>query len=103
MCMGCGSVLEDNIIVSEVEFVETSGGGASAVGQFVSTGESCYGTTCLRRVTLFVFMSHQMLQLLFGLVLVSEPPPSSGFRLIRVAPGSRCVLGLSFLPAQLNL
>uniref|UniRef100_A0A667YK85 B-related factor 1 n=1 Tax=Myripristis murdjan TaxID=586833 RepID=A0A667YK85_9TELE len=36
VCMGCGSVLEDNIIVSEVEFVETGGGGSSAVGQFVS-------------------------------------------------------------------
>uniref|UniRef100_A0A3B4TLQ2 B-related factor 1 n=1 Tax=Seriola dumerili TaxID=41447 RepID=A0A3B4TLQ2_SERDU len=35
VCMGCGSVLEDNIIVSEVEFVETGGGGSSAVGQFV--------------------------------------------------------------------
>lgn len=40
VCMGCGSVLEDNIIVSEVEFVE-SGGGSLAVGQFVSSeGES---------------------------------------------------------------
>ncbi|XP_034015805.1 transcription factor IIIB 90 kDa subunit-like [Thalassophryne amazonica] len=37
VCMGCGSVLEDNIIVSEVEFVETGGGGSLAVGQFVST------------------------------------------------------------------
>ncbi|XP_060918216.1 transcription factor IIIB 90 kDa subunit-like [Labrus mixtus] len=37
VCMGCGSVLEDNIIVSEVEFVETGGGGSSAVGQFVSS------------------------------------------------------------------
>ncbi|XP_059209803.1 transcription factor IIIB 90 kDa subunit-like [Centropristis striata] len=37
VCMTCGSVLEDNIIVSEVEFVETGGGGSSAVGQFVST------------------------------------------------------------------
>ncbi|XP_076002787.1 BRF1 general transcription factor IIIB subunit a [Genypterus blacodes] len=36
VCMGCGSVLEDNIIVSEVEFVESGGGGMSAVGQFVS-------------------------------------------------------------------
>ncbi|XP_067335496.1 BRF1 RNA polymerase III transcription initiation factor subunit a isoform X2 [Channa argus] len=36
VCMGCGSVLEDNIIVSEVEFVETGGGGSLAVGQFVS-------------------------------------------------------------------
>ncbi|KAM6913161.1 BRF1 general transcription factor IIIB subunit a [Xenentodon cancila] len=37
VCMGCGSVLEDNIIVSEVEFVETGGGGSLAVGQFVSS------------------------------------------------------------------
>ncbi|KAM7403741.1 hypothetical protein PAMA_004258 [Pampus argenteus] len=36
VCMTCGSVLEDNIIVSEVEFVETGGGGSLAVGQFVS-------------------------------------------------------------------
>uniref|UniRef100_A0A7N6AKC8 B-related factor 1 n=1 Tax=Anabas testudineus TaxID=64144 RepID=A0A7N6AKC8_ANATE len=36
VCMGCGSVLEDNIIVSEVEFVESGGGGSLAVGQFVS-------------------------------------------------------------------
>uniref|UniRef100_A0A3B3Q3P6 Transcription factor IIIB 90 kDa subunit n=1 Tax=Paramormyrops kingsleyae TaxID=1676925 RepID=A0A3B3Q3P6_9TELE len=37
VCMGCGSVLEDNIIVSEVTFVENSGGGSSAVGQFVAS------------------------------------------------------------------
>lgn len=36
VCMGCGSVLEDNIIVSEVTFVESGGGGSSAVGQFVA-------------------------------------------------------------------
>ncbi|XP_069577491.1 transcription factor IIIB 90 kDa subunit-like isoform X1 [Brachyistius frenatus] len=36
VCMGCGSVLEDNIIVSEVEFVDTGGGSSLAVGQFVS-------------------------------------------------------------------
>ncbi|XP_045866374.1 transcription factor IIIB 90 kDa subunit isoform X3 [Meles meles] len=36
VCTGCGSVLEDNIIVSEVQFVESSGGGSAAVGQFVS-------------------------------------------------------------------
>ncbi|XP_052006946.1 BRF1 RNA polymerase III transcription initiation factor subunit a [Xyrauchen texanus] len=40
VCMGCGSVLEDNIIVSEVTFVENSGGGSSAVGQFVSNQSS---------------------------------------------------------------
>lgn len=37
VCMGCGSVLEDNIIVSEVTFVESSGGASSAVGQFVAS------------------------------------------------------------------
>ncbi|KAM8921721.1 transcription factor IIIB 90 kDa subunit isoform 2-T2 [Pelodytes ibericus] len=42
VCTGCGSVLEDNIIVSEVQFVE-SGGGSSAVGQFVSS--ECSGKT----------------------------------------------------------
>ncbi|XP_040830910.1 transcription factor IIIB 90 kDa subunit isoform X1 [Ochotona curzoniae] len=36
VCTACGSVLEDNIIVSEVQFVEHGGGGSSAVGQFVS-------------------------------------------------------------------
>uniref|UniRef100_A0A8C6SKK7 Transcription factor IIIB 90 kDa subunit n=1 Tax=Neogobius melanostomus TaxID=47308 RepID=A0A8C6SKK7_9GOBI len=36
VCMGCGSVLEDSLIVSEVEFVESGGGGSLAVGQFVS-------------------------------------------------------------------
>ncbi|KAI5108417.1 BRF1, RNA polymerase III transcription initiation factor a, partial [Silurus meridionalis] len=37
VCMTCGSVLEDNIIVSEVMFVESSGGASSAVGQFVAS------------------------------------------------------------------
>ncbi|KAM4663090.1 transcription factor IIIB 90 kDa subunit [Discoglossus pictus] len=43
VCTGCGSVLEDNIIVSEVTFVESGGGGSSAVGQFVSS--ECSGKT----------------------------------------------------------
>ncbi|XP_073466151.1 transcription factor IIIB 90 kDa subunit [Aquarana catesbeiana] len=43
VCTGCGSVLEDNIIVSEVQFVESAGGGSSAVGQFVSS--ECIGKT----------------------------------------------------------
>ncbi|CAG03769.1 unnamed protein product [Tetraodon nigroviridis] len=37
VCTGCGSVLEDNVIVSEVEFVETGGGASHAVGRFVSS------------------------------------------------------------------
>ncbi|XP_013139186.1 PREDICTED: transcription factor IIIB 90 kDa subunit isoform X2 [Papilio polytes] len=36
VCTNCGSVLEDNIIVSEVEFQENAHGGSSAIGQFVS-------------------------------------------------------------------
>lgn len=44
VCTGCGSVLEDNIIVSEVQFVENSGGGSSAVGQFVSLDGASRGT-----------------------------------------------------------
>lgn len=36
VCTSCGAVLEDNIIVSEVQFVEGSGGVTSAVGQFVA-------------------------------------------------------------------
>ncbi|XP_023954921.1 transcription factor IIIB 90 kDa subunit [Bicyclus anynana] len=36
VCTNCGSVLEDNIIVAEVEFQENSHGGSSAIGQFVS-------------------------------------------------------------------
>ncbi|XP_030626978.1 transcription factor IIIB 90 kDa subunit-like [Chanos chanos] len=46
VCMGCGSVLEDNIIVSEVTFVENSGGGSSAVGQFVA-GDAAGNVPCL--------------------------------------------------------
>ncbi len=41
VCTGCGSVLEDNIIVSEVSFQEQSSGRSTLVGQFVSCeGES---------------------------------------------------------------
>lgn len=52
VCMGCGSVLEDNIIVSEVEFVESGGGGSLAVGQFVAAGgEKEETSTCRRQTT----------------------------------------------------
>ncbi|XP_071961774.1 transcription factor IIIB 90 kDa subunit-like [Antedon mediterranea] len=37
VCESCGSVLEDNIIVSEVNFAENSLGGTSVIGQFVSS------------------------------------------------------------------
>uniref|UniRef100_A0A2K6VQN9 B-related factor 1 n=2 Tax=Onchocercidae TaxID=6296 RepID=A0A2K6VQN9_ONCVO len=35
-CMGCGTVLEESTIVSDVAFQENSGGGHSLVGQFIS-------------------------------------------------------------------
>lgn len=47
VCTNCGTVLEDNIIVSEVQFEETGHGTATAVGQFVSSdrkgGATGYG------------------------------------------------------------
>lgn len=47
VCTNCGSVLEDNIIVSEVQFEENNRGGTSAMGQFVSSdskgGATGYG------------------------------------------------------------
>ncbi|RVE41623.1 hypothetical protein evm_013728 [Chilo suppressalis] len=36
VCTNCGTVLEDNIIVAEIEFQEAAHGGSSAIGQFVS-------------------------------------------------------------------
>lgn len=46
VCTSCGSVLEDNIIVSEVQFVEGSGGVSSAVGQFISADGKTQTSTC---------------------------------------------------------
>ncbi|CAI9744207.1 transcription factor IIIB 90 kDa subunit-like [Octopus vulgaris] len=40
VCTKCGSVLDDQIIVSEVQFAEHAGGGSSIIGQFVSSDES---------------------------------------------------------------
>ena len=37
VCTNCGSVLEDNIIVAEVQFQEGAHGTSSAIGQFVSS------------------------------------------------------------------
>lgn len=37
VCTSCGVVLEENCIVSEVQFEENAYGGASAIGQFVSS------------------------------------------------------------------
>lgn len=37
VCTNCGSVLEDQIIVSEIQFEEHATGASSVIGQFVST------------------------------------------------------------------
>lgn len=43
VCTSCGSVLEDNIIVSEITFQEQSSGASTVVGQFVSSeGRGAY-------------------------------------------------------------
>lgn len=47
VCTSCGSVLEDNIIVSEVTFQEQSSGASSLVGQFVSAGSAGGGKGAL--------------------------------------------------------
>lgn len=36
VCTNCGSVLEDNIIVAEIQYEEGAHGTSSAIGQFVS-------------------------------------------------------------------
>ena len=46
VCTECGVVLEENAIVSAVEFVEGAGGASSMVGQFVSaTSSKAYSTS----------------------------------------------------------
>lgn len=60
VCTSCGTVLEDNIIVAEVEFQENAHGGASAIGQFVSAdskgGATGFGRGEFRNTLLFISM-----------------------------------------------
>ena len=52
VCTGCGSVLEDQIIVSEVQFQDNAMGGSSVVGQYVSSeGSCCFFCVILRCIT----------------------------------------------------
>lgn len=48
VCTSCGSVLEDSVIVSEIQFEENCHGGSSAIGHFVSSeshgGASGFGS-----------------------------------------------------------
>lgn len=47
VCIRCGCVLEENIIVSEITFQDTTGGQTSVVGQFVpATGVCLIIVTC---------------------------------------------------------
>lgn len=45
VCTVCGSVLEDNIIVAEVQFEEGANGTANTIGQFVSSDSKGGGTS----------------------------------------------------------
>jgi hypothetical protein len=45
ICTECGVVVEENALVSSVEFVEGAGGSSSMIGQFVSASSSkAYGS-----------------------------------------------------------
>ena len=48
VCTSCGSVLEDNIIVSEVTFQEQSSGTSTVVGQFVSSEGGVFSAVVLK-------------------------------------------------------
>ncbi|KAB7506545.1 Transcription initiation factor IIB [Armadillidium nasatum] len=48
VCTSCGTVLSDHNIVSEVQFLENSKGGSSAVGQFISNDAISKRTTFSR-------------------------------------------------------
>lgn len=45
-CVQCGTVIEENTIVNEVSFGETSTGAAMVQGAFVGQGASKLSTTC---------------------------------------------------------
>ncbi|KAH1007776.1 hypothetical protein HUJ04_004970 [Dendroctonus ponderosae] len=56
VCTDCGSVLEDNIIVAEVQYEEGANGTSNAIGQFVSSdskgGSTKFGA-CTASITAF--------------------------------------------------
>lgn len=74
VCMSCGSVLEDNIIVSEVQFQENSIGGASAIGQFVSgegRGKFTNYSTFHRQTVLLRYSSTQFINCVVLRIILS--------------------------------
>lgn len=45
VCTNCGSVLEDSIVVSEIQFEEGAHGSSHVVGEFVSSSSKAPHTT----------------------------------------------------------
>ena len=60
VCVQCGSVLEDNIIVSEVSFQEQTSGATSVIGQFVSA-EGKYGVRSMCFLLYYIFQARIIL------------------------------------------
>lgn len=56
-CIDCGYVLEENTMVSDMSFVQTSSGAAAAAGTFVNIGASMYIPLGQFRRTLIVAYS----------------------------------------------
>ncbi|KAH3764095.1 brf1 subunit of RNA polymerase iii transcription initiation factor iiib [Pelomyxa schiedti] len=52
VCAACGAIVEDVAMVSEVNFMETGGGGRKAVGKFVSAVGAASGSSMSRTQTL---------------------------------------------------
>ncbi|KAG8462428.1 hypothetical protein KFE25_012248 [Diacronema lutheri] len=47
VCLGCGTVIEESAIISEVQFADDATGGARVVGQFVAPGDVGSGCSSL--------------------------------------------------------
>ena len=57
VCTNCGTVLEDQVIVSEVQFEENSRGGSNVIGQYVSAEGMFMHKPCINQsvfISIFV-------------------------------------------------
>lgn len=88
VCTGCGSVLEDNIIVSEVQFVEGSGGVSSAVGQFVAADGEMSSTFTNRLHRSASFLNRH--KLCFKFVYSNDTQRGKNLEQRRVELGNSC-------------
>lgn len=59
-CVSCGTVVEENTIVSELEFGETSAGAAVVQGSFVAQGSSV-SLTFTRNVHFLIYIARARL------------------------------------------